>query len=164
MNSTTDTSTAPTLRIERLFKAPPDKVWRMWTTEPGLAAWWGPDGFVSTVRRLDLRVQGGFEIVMLATAPEQVGYLQAHGIPLESVAKGVYTAIEPVRHLAWHNIVDFVPGVPRYEVLARVDLAPTGSGGTAMTFSSERMHDAMWTRNAEMGWTQQIDRLLAQVG
>jgi uncharacterized protein YndB with AHSA1/START domain len=154
---------AADITMDRLFKASPDKVWRMWTTAPGLAAWWGPDGFVCTVRRLDLRVDGGFEIVMLATAPEQVGYLQAHGIPLESIALGVYTAIEPTRHLAWRNIVDFVPGVPRYEVLASVDLALTESGGTAMTFRSERMHDAMWTRNAHRGWTQQIDRLQGQM-
>ncbi len=154
---------APGITIERLFKAPPDKVWRMWTTEAGLAAWWGPDGFASTVRRLDLRVDGGFEIVMQATAPQQVDYLRAHGIPLESVAKGVYTTIEPTRRLAWRNVVDFVPGVPRYEVLATVTLALAESGGTSMTFTSERMHDAMWSRNAEMGWTQQIDRLLAQL-
>ncbi len=151
------------ITIERLFKAPPDKVWRLWTTETGLAAWWGPDGFACTVRRLDLRVDGGFEIAMQATAPQQVDYLRAHGIPLESVARGVYTAIEPARRLAWRNIVDFVPGVPPYEVRAAVMLAPTETGGTAMTFTSERMHDAMWTSNAEKGWTQQIDRLLAQL-
>ena len=164
MNVPTGLSAPPTITIERVFSSPPRQVWRMWTTESGLAAWWGPDGFVSTVRHLDLRVQGGFEIAMRATAPPQVAYLQAHGIPLESVAKGIYTAVEPTHHLAWHNIVDFVPGVARYEVLARVDLAPTATGGTAMTFRSERMHDALWTRNAEMGWTQQLDRLLAQMG
>ena len=108
-----------------------------------------------------MRVSGGFEIVMLATAPQQVAYLTAHGIALESVAKGVYTAIEPARRLAWHSVVDFVAGVARYEVRASVDLLPTAGGGTAMRLRSERMHDAMWTRNAEKGWTQQLDRLLA---
>ncbi|MDP9123949.1 MAG: SRPBCC domain-containing protein [Pseudomonadota bacterium] len=151
------------ITIERVFKAPPEKVWRMWTTESGLAAWWGPDGFACTVRRLDFRVDGSFEIAMRATAPQQVDYLRAHGIPLDSVATGVYTAIDPTRHLAWRNVVDFVPGVPRYEVLAGVTLEPTEGGDTAMTFTSGRMHDAMWTRNAEMGWTQQVDRLLAQL-
>jgi len=29
-----------------------------------------------------------------------------------------------------------------------------------MRLRSERMHDAMWTRNAEAGWTQQLDRLV----
>src|SRR5471030_387080 len=139
---------APGIAIERRFSAPPEKVWRLWTTAPGLAAWWGPDGFVSTVRHLDVRVDGGFEIAMLATAPQQVEYLRAHGIPLESVAKGVYTLVEPTRRLAWRNIVDFVPGLPRYEVAVSVTFELTESGATAMSFSSERMHDAMWTRNA----------------
>jgi uncharacterized protein YndB with AHSA1/START domain len=151
------------ISIERRFKSPPEKVWRLWTTESGLAAWWGPDGFVSTVRHLDVRVDGGFEIVMLATAPQQVEYLRAHAIPLESVARGVYTVVEPSHRLAWRNIVDFVPGQPRYEVAVSVTFELTESGGTVMAFTSERMHDAMWTRNAEMGWTQQIDRLLAQL-
>ena len=159
-----DPQPANDITIERLFRAPPDKLWRLWTTESGLAAWWGPDGFACTVRSLDLRVGGGFEIAMRATAPQQVDYLRTHGIPLESVARGVYTAIEPTRRLAWRNVVDFVPGVPQYEVLAGVTLALAESGGTAMTFTSERMHDAMWTSNAERGWTQQIDRLLAQLG
>ena len=32
-----------------------------------------------------------------------------------------------------------------------------------MTFRTDRMHDATWTRNAEAGWTQQIDRLVGQL-
>jgi uncharacterized protein YndB with AHSA1/START domain len=157
------TITHPGITIERVFAAPPEKVWRMWTTEAGLAAWWGPDGFASTVKRLDLRVAGGFEIVMRATAAEQVAYLQAHGIPLESSANGTYTAVEPTHHLAWRSTVDFVPGVTPYEIAATVHLAPGTGGGTAMTFRTDRMHDAMWTRNAQMGWTQQIDRLVTQM-
>jgi uncharacterized protein YndB with AHSA1/START domain len=148
------------ITIERLFKAPPDKVWRMWTTQEGLEKWWGPIGFESSVKYLDLSVGGGFEIMMRATGAEQVAYLTTHGIPIESTAKGVYTEIEPPSRLAWRSIVDFVPSVDRYEVLAAVDLAPTEDGGTAMTFRSDRMHDAMWTRNAESGWTQQLDRLV----
>jgi uncharacterized protein YndB with AHSA1/START domain len=157
------TTDNPGFTIERVFAAPPDKVWRMWTTEAGLAAWWGPDGFVSTVKRLDLRVAGGFEIAMRAVAAQQVAYLEAHGIPLESTANGTYTAVEPTGHLAWRSTVDFVPGVDHYEVTASVRLAPAANGGTAMTFRSDRMHDATWTRNAEMGWTQQIDRLVEQM-
>ena len=61
--------------IKRVFNASPDKVWRFWTSEAGLEQWWGPVGFVSRVSALDVRVGGGFDIVMRATAADVVAYL-----------------------------------------------------------------------------------------
>ena len=149
--------------IQRVFAASPEKVWRFWTSEAGLAQWWGPAGFVSRVQALDVRVGGGFDIVMLATAPDIVAYLDGHGIPRESHARGSYTEVDAPRRLAWRNHVDFVPGHAPYEVAASVDLRGLSDGATEMTFRSERMHDAMWTRNAEAGWTQQVDRLVERL-
>ena len=149
--------------IRRVFDAAPEKVWRFWTSEVGLEQWWGPVGFVSRVHALDVRVGGGFDIVMRATAADVVAYLGGHGIPLESHARGTYTEVEPPRRLAWRSHVDFVPGVAPYEVAAALELRALADGATAMTFRSDRMHDAMWTRNAEAGWTQQLDRLVEQL-
>ena len=159
----TTTETTAGILIKRRFNAAPDKVWRFWTSAAGLQAWWGPIGFESRVATLDVRVGGGFDIVMTATAPEQVAYLAEHGIPLESHARGTYTEVDPPRRLAWRSSVDFVPGVAPYDVTSSVDLGPLPDGTTEMIFRSDRMHDAMWTRNAEMGWTQQIDGLVAQL-
>ena len=159
----TTTETTAGILIKRRFNAAPDKVWRFWTSAAGLQAWWGPIGFESRVATLDLRVGGGFDIVMTATAPEQVAYLAEHGIPLESHARGGYTEVDPPRRLAWRSSIDFVPGIAPYDVTSSVDLAALADGTTEMIFRSDRMHDAMWTRNAEMGWTQQIDGLVAQL-
>ena len=159
----TTTDTTAGILIKRRFNALPDKVWRFWTSAPGLQAWWGPIGFESRVQSLDVRVGGGFDIVMTATAPEQVAYLNEHGIPLESHARGTYIEVDPPRRLAWRSSVDFVPGVAPYEVTSSIDLSALADGSTEMIFRSDRMHDAMWTRNAEMGWTQQIDGLVAQL-
>ena len=149
--------------ITRMFDASPDKVWRFWTSEAGLEQWWGPVGFASRVQALDVRAGGGFDIVMRATAADVVAYLEGHGIPRESHARGTYTEVDPPRRLAWRSHVDFVPGVAPYEVRASMELRTLTDGTTEMTFRSERMHDAMWTRNAEAGWTQQIDRLVGQL-
>ena len=157
------TDTDAGILIRRVFVASPQKVWRFWTSEAGLAQWWGPAGFVSRVQALDVRVGGGFDIVMLATAPDIAAYLDGHGIPRESHARGTYTEVDPPGRLAWRNHVDVVPGHEPYEVAASVELRALSDGATEMSFRSERMHDAMWTRNAEAGWTQQIDRLVEQL-
>jgi len=156
----TSAETAAGIVIRRVFGASPDKVWRFWTSAAGLESWWGPDGFTSHVAALDVRGGGGFDIVMRATAPEQVAYLQKHGIPLESHARGTYTEVDPPRRLAWRSSIDFVPGLAPYDVEASIELRALADGATEMTFRSDRMHDAMWTRNAEAGWTQQLDRLV----
>lgn len=160
---TTPLDTPAGIRIERTFDAPPDAVWRFWTSPAGLEAWWGPQGFESRVLSLEVRPGGGFDIAMTATAPEQVAYLRQHGIPLESHARGTYTEVDAPRRLAWRSTVDFVPGVAPYEVASAVVLEALVDGRTAMTFTSDRMHDAMWTRNAERGWTQQLDRLVGEL-
>lgn len=165
MTMTPDTPDTPAgIVIQRTFAAPPEKVWRFWTSVAGLQAWWGPIGFQSRVQHLDVRVGGGFDIVMTATAPAQVAYLNQHGIPLESHARGTYTELDAPRRLAWRSRIDFVPGVAPYDVTAGIDLVALADGRTELTLRSDRMHDAMWTRNAEMGWTQQIDRLVGEAG
>jgi len=155
----TQTDAAIGIEIRRTFDASQDKVWRFWTSAAGLEQWWGPVGFESRVAELDVREGGGFDIVMKAVAPEQVKYLADHGIPLESHARGRYTGVDAPRRLAWRSSVDFVPGVAPYEVASSVELRALDDGRTEIVFRSDRMHDALWTRNAEAGWTQQLDRL-----
>jgi len=145
--------------IDRSLKASVQKVWRMWTTKEGLEKWWGPEGFSSTVRHLDVRVGGRFEIVMTAMLPEIIAHLKASGLGESSVAKGDYTLIEPDRRLAYTNAVDFVPGVPPYTTTTVVEMSATPGGGTRLIITNDVMHDEQWTTMARMGWTQQIGKL-----
>jgi uncharacterized protein YndB with AHSA1/START domain len=145
--------------IDRTLKASVDKVWRMWTTKEGLEKWWGPENFSSTVRHLDVRAGGRFEIVMTATLPEIIAHLKAAGLGESSVAKGDYTVVEPNRRLAYTNAVDFVPGVPPYTTTTVVEMSAAPGGGTKLIVTNDVMHDEQWTSMATMGWTQQIGKL-----
>lgn len=145
--------------IDRTLKASVEKVWRMWTTKEGLEKWWGPEHFSSTVRHLDVRVGGRFEIVMTAMLPEIIAHLKASGMGESSVAKGEYTVIEPNRRLIYTNAVDFVPGVPPYASTTQVEMSATSNGGTRLIITNDVMHDVQWTAMATMGWTQQIGKL-----
>ena len=46
------------LTIERELPAPPDQVWNSWTRAEELESWWGPEGWATTVRSLDVRPGG----------------------------------------------------------------------------------------------------------
>lgn len=50
--------------IERMFDAPADLVWLMWTEAEHFAAWYGPTGAVIPVAEMDVRV-GGTRLVCM---------------------------------------------------------------------------------------------------
>lgn len=49
---------------ETVVQAPAIEVWSAWTTKEGIDAWWGPPD-----ARIDLRIDGPFELLFLADAP-----------------------------------------------------------------------------------------------
>ncbi|BCJ69509.1 activator of HSP90 ATPase [Polymorphospora rubra] len=55
---------APDLEVTRVLAASPQQIWSAWVDSDAIAYWWGPDGFTSTVRELDLRDGGRFDVVM----------------------------------------------------------------------------------------------------
>jgi uncharacterized protein YndB with AHSA1/START domain len=44
--------------ITRLLDAPRDLVWEAWTNPEHIVKWWGPNGFTTTIKSLDLRPGG----------------------------------------------------------------------------------------------------------
>jgi uncharacterized protein YndB with AHSA1/START domain len=154
-------STPAQFTIERTLHAPVDAVWRMWTTREGLESWWGPKGFTSTVRHLDVRVGGRFEIAMTAVQPEIIRFLESSGLPTTSLAQGDYTEVTQNRRLAYTNAVDFVPGVAPYRTTTAVELTRIDEKTTRLVVTNDAMHDAHWTSMAAQGWEQQIGKLVS---
>lgn len=154
---------APGFTIERLLRAPPGKVWQMWTTKEGLEKWFGPKGFTSKAQKLELRVGGAYEIIMTARDPQIVEFLKNAGIPRDNIDRGAYAEIVPEKRLAWTAAVDFVPGVAPYKIDQEVELFPAPEG-TRMVFKQAAMHDPEWTGQAKDGWTQSFDKLELALG
>ena len=48
----------------RVFDAPRELVWTMWTDPKHLAQWWGPNGFSTTTSAFDMRPGGVWRFVM----------------------------------------------------------------------------------------------------
>jgi uncharacterized protein YndB with AHSA1/START domain len=78
----------PSITIERVFRAPVERVWRAWTDPAEVMRWWGPEGFTAPIVEFDFRVGGALKIVM--RSPQGVDF------PNE----GEFVEIVPVRRLA----------------------------------------------------------------
>jgi uncharacterized protein YndB with AHSA1/START domain len=50
--------------ISRVYDAPPELVWRAWTDPEQVVRWWGPIGFTTTTRSMDVRPGGTWRFVM----------------------------------------------------------------------------------------------------
>jgi uncharacterized protein YndB with AHSA1/START domain/uncharacterized protein YdhG (YjbR/CyaY superfamily) len=150
------------IKIERTFRASLEEVWELWTTKEGLESWWGPEGFTTQVRRLELRPGGHFEYAMTAADPVQVNALKAMGVPLTSVAHGTYSEVRPLRRLAYSTVADFIPGVEPYEVATVVELHPVARG-VKLALIQDAMHDRQWTEMAKAGFESQLDKLAGRV-
>jgi uncharacterized protein YndB with AHSA1/START domain len=146
------------ITIERTFNAPIEDVWELWTTKEGIESWWGPEGFTTEVRKIDLRPGGELDYNMIAVAPDQIEFMKKAGMPEATPSRVTYTEVIPLRRLAYLTLADFIPGVEPYEVMTTVDLHPQGDG-TRLVMTFDAMHDEQWTNMAVMGWESELGKL-----
>ena len=151
------------MSIERTFNAAIEDVWELWTTKEGIESWWGPDGFIVKVDRLDFHSGGELVYAMTATAPEQIAFLKKAGMPLTQQARVTYTQVVPLKRLAFTQLADFIPNVKPYEVAMTVDFSTT-PGGVRTVLTLDAMHDEQWTKLAVMGWESELGKLAKLLG
>ena len=48
----------------RIFDAPRELVWKVWTEQEHIGQWWGPKGFTTTTYSMDVRPGGVWRFVM----------------------------------------------------------------------------------------------------
>src|SRR6266480_4137689 len=58
------TDEARQITATRLFDAPRELVFDMWTDPRHIARWWGPNGFTNTIEKMDVRPGGVWKFVM----------------------------------------------------------------------------------------------------
>jgi len=145
--------------IARTFKKTVEEVWDLWTTAAGIESWWGSDGFMIRVNRLDIKPGGGFEYATKAIEPAQIEALKLAGLPPTSRGRGTYTEVVPLARLGYKVLVDYIPEIPPYEVQTLVELKKVPEG-VLMTVTQEGMHDPVWTQAAATGLDMQISRLV----
>ncbi len=95
----------------RVFDAPRELVWQVWTDPKHLAQWWGPDGFTTTTSAYDARPGGIWRFVMRGpdgrdyqnritfdeiVKPERIVYHHGGGDDVEPVQFKVTVTFEDV--------------------------------------------------------------------
>ena len=73
--------------ITRVLDAPRELVWQAWTDPKHIVNWWGPNGFTTTIEKMDLRVGGEWKYMMVGLDgtryPNQMAYKEI--IPLSKL-------------------------------------------------------------------------------
>ena len=133
------------VRISRVLNAPPERVFRAWTTPEEMKNWASPPGYTNPFVGADLRVGGRYEIHMLAPS----------GL-LRRVA-GTYREIDPPRKLVYTWLWEEPAGAP--ESVVTVEFRPHAQGTELIL-----LHDCLPTAESReqhaQGWTGCLVKLL----
>lgn len=134
----------------RTFDAPRNLVFRMWTDPEHITHWWGPRGFATTTRSMDLRPGGAWRFVM--HGPDGRDY--------ENLVQ--YTEVVPDERLAYRHVGLGQDDAVRFEVT--VTFADDGPGRTRidwrMTFPSPADRDLVVREyGADRGLADTVARL-----
>jgi uncharacterized protein YndB with AHSA1/START domain len=133
------------LRLERTFRAPPDKVFAAFTHVDVLRRWWAPGiDWEMTVVEVDLAVGGRMRLVMRNLDGEAYG------------GEGEFVEIDPPRRLTyvwrWDDEADAAPQFVEIDFLE-------GDGLTTVVLTNKGLRDEGSADEHRDGWHLSFDNL-----
>ncbi len=85
------------LKITRLFNAPINLVWEVWTRPEHIENWYGPNGFTLTTHKMNFKTAGEWEFIM--HGPDCTDYLNKNiFVEISEPNKIVYDHLEDPIH------------------------------------------------------------------
>jgi uncharacterized protein YndB with AHSA1/START domain len=134
------------LVITRIFDAPRDLVFRVWTEPDRVARWWGPQGFVTAYCNMDVRPGGAFRVCMRSPAGA------------EHWKQGVYREVVEPERLVFTFAWEDAQGEPTHQTQVTVTFAAHGDK-TELTLR-QAVFETVATRDEhQRGWTSTLQRL-----
>lgn len=129
----------------RVFAAPRELVFRMWTEPEHVAKWWGPRGFTSTIHKMEVRPGGAWEFILYG--PDGTDFPN----------RVVYREVVPPERLVYSH----VSGPPFEMTAVFEDLGEAGTRvAVRMLFESAELRDKVIQQfGAVEGLHQTLDRL-----
>jgi uncharacterized protein YndB with AHSA1/START domain len=141
-----------TLVIERVFKAPPERVFQAWTDPQILVKWWGPEGFGTPDCTMDVRAGGAWRTHMASPKGD------AH------IVSGVYREITPPTRLVMTWGWELDDGSRGHETLVELTFEPAADGNTKGALVQSLFQSVEQRDSHNMGWNSSfndLDRMLA---
>ena len=138
-----------TVRLHRVLRCPPERVYRAFLDAAAMAKWLPPYGFTCTVESLDARVGGGFR---MAFSNFSSGNSHSFG--------GTYLELVPSERIVYNDRFDD-PGLPG-EMHVTVELK-ANSCGSDLTIVQAGIPEAIPTEMCYLGWQESLAQLATLV-
>jgi uncharacterized protein YndB with AHSA1/START domain len=146
--------------IERSFDAPIDLIWQLWTDPEHFKAWYGPDGAVIPVAKMDVRVRGARLVCIEMATPNG---------PMQMWFAGEYREVIENERLVYtetmsdeHGNPSLPPGMPDMHPVTtevRVELESVGDHTKMVLTHVGIPADSP----GAAGWAMALDKLDAHV-
>ena len=136
---------ANTVRLHRVLKAPPERVYRAFLDPAAMVKWLPPYGFTGAVQHMDARVGGGYRMSFTNFG---TGHTHAFG--------GTYAELVPGERLRYTDRFDDpnLPGEMSVTVTLRAVLC-----GTELTVVQEGIPAAIPAEMCYLGWQESLAQL-----
>jgi len=134
-----------TIRLHRVVRAKPEKVFRAFLDADAMAKWNPPHGFTCKVHQLDAKVGGTFR---MSFTNFTTGAAQSFG--------GSYQEIVPNERISFSDKFDD-PNLPG-EMVTTVTLKPV-SGGTDLTIEQAGVPAVIPPEMCYLGWQESLSQL-----
>ena len=134
-----------TVRFHRVLKAPPERVFRAFTTPEAMAKWIPPHGFTCRVHHMEPRVGGTFRMSFANFTTQQ-----SHSFG------GEYVELVPDELLRYTDKFDD-PGLPGV-MQVTISLKPV-SCGTELSIVQEGIPDVIPVEMCYLGWQESLTLL-----
>jgi uncharacterized protein YndB with AHSA1/START domain len=138
-----------TIRLHRVLRAAPDKVYRAFTTADAMAKWLPPNGFTCTVHQFDPKVGGTFRMSF-------TNFTTGNGHSFG----GKWLELVPGQRVRYTDKFDD-PNLPG-EMITTVVLKKV-SCGTELEVTQEGVPSVIPTEMCYLGWQDSLTQLIALV-
>ncbi len=142
------------IHIERVFDAPRDRVFAVYTDPELIPEWWGPRGTTTEVVEMDARTGGDWRFVSHGSDGSQTGF------------RGTYREVSPPERIVQTFEWDGMPGYVSVETAVFEDLGDRTKVTTTSLFYTTEERDGMLGSGMEGGLNEtyaRLDELLAKL-
>lgn len=135
------------IRVERIFDAPRDRVFAVYTDPDLIPQWWGPRRLTTRVDKMDVRTGGDWRFVCTDSDGSEMGF------------RGAYREVTPPERIVQTFEWEPMAGHVSVETATFEDLGDRTKVTTVSIFHTPEERDGMLASGMESGLNETYERL-----